>query len=100
MVAPWRSSRARARVLGLPDAPIPGPFTPDGRFLLFSRVLDPVTKRSRIFALDLETREASPLDIVDDQIWQMQLHPDGRRLAFVAGPPGQRLFAMRGGLVR
>lgn len=82
------------------ERPIAGPFTPDRRFLFFSRILDPVTSRSQVFVLDLGTGEARPLDIVMPQIWQMQLHADGRRLAFVQGSPGQELFAMRGHLVR
>jgi Tol biopolymer transport system component len=86
--------------LSLAERPILGPFTPDGRFLLFSRALDTDSTRSQVVVLDRQSGDARPLDIIDEQIWQMQLHADGRRLAFVAGAPGQRLFAMRGDLVR
>ena len=88
-----------ATSLPIPDQPIVGPFTPDGRHLFLSRDVDS-DSTSQVFVLDLSTGSLRPLDIVMPQIWQMQLHPDGRRLAFVQGRAGQELFAMKGDLVR
>lgn len=79
---------------------VPGPFTPDGESLFLSRVLDASTSRSELILLDLASQSTRSLPVVMPQIWQLALHPVGRRLAFVAGDPGQRLFAMRGDLVR
>jgi hypothetical protein len=34
------------------------------------------------------------------QIWQMRLHPDGRRLAFVTGASGQEMALLSGAALR
>ena len=75
---------------------LPGPWTRDGRYLLFSRTLDRATELSEIVVLDLTTAVARPLQIVNRQIRQLRLHPDGRRLALVTGAAGQGMALMSG----
>ncbi len=77
-----------------------GPWTRDGRYLLFSRILDTTTAQSEIVVLEIATGVARPLAIAMKQIWQMRLHPDGRRLAFVTGSPGQEMALMSGAALR
>lgn len=77
-----------------------GPWTRDGRYLLFSRILDRANDRSEIVVLDATTGSTRALPIVMAQIQQLRLHPDGRRLAFVTGPSGLELALLTGTAAR
>jgi Tol biopolymer transport system component len=87
-------------ILTSPHLIVPGPWTREGRYLLFSRILDTANAQSEIIVLEIATGVARPLPIAMPQIWQMRLHPDGRRLAFVTGPSGQEMALMSGAALR
>ena len=77
-----------------------GAWTPDSRYLLFSRILDRPSARSDIAILDVTTGTVRSLPIVMQHIWQLRLHPDGRKLAFVAHSPSQEMALMWGAPLR
>lgn len=78
-----------------------GDWTPDGRDLLVTVAKAPLSEEEPVqlksaFRLDPETGRTEPLGITMEQLENPHLHPDGRRLAFVAGSNTFELWAMEG----
>ena len=71
----------------------PMPWTPDGKHLLVRKMLDPSASKSELWLVpvngDAPRRIAFDVDLVATYApGKIRLSPDGRRLAYVTGSPG------------
>lgn len=87
-----------------PVAPVEGligslEWTPDGRALLFSTLPDGTWPEEpwETWIVSAEGGEPQPLELMEDVAPRgMKLHPEGRRIAFEAGPKRGEVWVMEG----
>jgi Tol biopolymer transport system component len=71
-------------------------WTPDSKTILYARQKEPAPTFSTVEVLRVavEGGEPEPIGLEMEMLSQLRIHPDGRRLAFVAGEPSGELWVM------
>ena len=94
-VLPAAGGEARDVARGI-EMPLPGSvaWTPDGLGLLFTGKPNPRGSRTELWRVSVEGGEPRKLDLADDSIRELRLHPDGRHIAFTAGNDRQEVWAL------
>lgn len=72
-------------------------WTPDGKTILYARQKEPGPTVSAVEVLRVAVAggEPEPIGLEMEMLSQLRLHPDGRRLAFVAGESAGELWVMK-----
>lgn len=68
-------------------------WTPDARHLLFVRG-SPADSTHTLFGIPVAGGEPRPLLAIQETLWSVRLHPDGRRIAFNAGTDKAEVWVM------
>ncbi len=94
-VLPAAGGEARDAVRGI-AMPLPGSvaWMPDGLGLLFTGKPNPRGSRTELWRVSVEGGEPQKLDVADDNIRELRLHPDGRHIAYTAGKDRQAVWAL------
>jgi Tol biopolymer transport system component len=94
-VLPADGGEARDVLRGV-EMPLPGSvaWTPDGLSLLFTRTPGPRSSRTELWRVPVQGGEPEKLDLADDNIRELRLHPDGRHIAYTAGKDRQEVWAL------
>ncbi len=94
-VLPADGGEARDVLRGV-EMPLPGSvaWTPDGLSLLFTRTPGPRSSRTELWRVPVQGGEPEKLDLADDNIRELRLHPDGRHIAYTAGKDRQQVWAL------
>ncbi len=70
-------------------------WTPDGRYLLFGKVRRDVEGQTvELWRVPVEGGEPQRLGIAMDNVRDVRVHPDGRRISFTAGKIGAEVWVM------
>lgn len=80
----------------LPETIGPYAWTPTGREILFAKGLDyrKQDKKCELWMIPAEGGEARNLGLTIDRIFNLSIHPDGKRIAFTSGTPSAEVWVM------
>jgi len=80
----------------LPETIGPYAWTPTGREILFAKGLDyrKQDKKCKLWMIPAEGGEARNLGLTIDRIFNLSIHPDGKRIAFTSGTPSAEVWVM------
>jgi len=80
----------------LPETIGPYAWTPTGREILFAKGLDyrKQDKKCKLWMIPAEGGEARNLGLTIDRIFNLSIHPDGKRIAFTSGTPSVEVWVM------
>ena len=72
----------------------PAVWTPDGLSLLFARQQGPGVSKTDLWLISVQGGEARKLDLAAEGMRDLCMHPDGRHIAFTAGPSQSEVWVM------
>jgi len=80
----------------LPETIGPYAWTPNGREILFAKISDyrKKDKKCELWMIPAEGGEARNLGLTIDSIFNLSIHPDGKRIAFTSGKTGAEIWVM------
>ena len=94
-VLPAAGGEARDLLRGA-QLPFPGSvaWAPDSQSVLFVKQPSPGDSRTELWRIPVQGGEPRRLDLTAENMRELRIHPDGRRIAFTAGQDKQEVWVM------
>lgn len=70
-------------------------WTPDGQNVLFVRPTSPDGSKTELWLIPIQGGEPRKLELTDENMHDLSVHPDGRHIAFTAGQTKSEIWVMK-----